>query len=182
MRKLFAIILVIGLLFLAIGIYVTPKTAESIEGYFRQILKTDLAFLLCLWGVALMLFGLTGIIFRKTAEEKCSIKSVGIDVGIGAGTGLLLYCFIAYLSCFFLTDPKNHPITYPMSVIVGLLSFIFILVLLCVYTNYRKEKPSVKGVILDVFLGLCIPLPICFLVGYVHVYMSDILYNYYLSH
>lgn len=90
-------------------------------------------------------------------------KTSLIALGISAVGALGLGCVLLYLGSVAFGEAHKHPIAHPMSIAVGLISFFMVILLFCLYVKQRSERPSVKGVVLDVLLALLCLVPFVFL-------------------
>lgn len=158
MKKLSTIALAVGGVFVAVG-FSLPVVFEHSEWLARALQSIyffmDFTRFACwLFGGTTVFFGFIGLIFDKQISKRCSLKSIGLALGISALTALGLHCVLSFASCYFLTHPDNHPIRHPVSFIVGSVCFWVFLALFCVYIKLRQKEPSALGVLLDVLLGL----------------------------
>ena len=101
-------------------------------------------------GGALLLNGLIFLIFRRTVKENCSVKTSAAAIGLLASTILAFYSMLSLLSCFFLSDPKDHPVRFPFSMVVAVVAFLALCGLLYLYVSLRRKKASFKGVLIDI--------------------------------
>ena len=88
--------------------------------------------------------------FSKTVREHCTLKTSGIALSLSACTSLLFYCLLCFASCFIMTSPQRHPIAFPISIIVGIISAVSFVLLLSLYIKARRGKREIKGVLIDI--------------------------------
>lgn len=91
--------------------------------------------------------------------KNCTWKTSVIALGLSAAVSLGICCVLLYLASVAFGEVHKHPIAHPMSIAVGLISFFMVILLFCLYVKQRSERPSVKGVVLDVLLALVCLVP-----------------------
>jgi len=106
------------------------------------------------FGATLLIAGLFCLVFSKTVKESCSIKTTALSLGISAAGGAGLYCLMIWVIIAGFAGISRHPITYPASIICGLISFALFIMLIVFYIKQRKAYKSVKGVIIDVLTSI----------------------------
>lgn len=111
-------------------------------------------FCLVLFGVSLILTGMFCLIFTQTVKSNCSIKTLMISLGLSAAGALGLVCAFMWYTITAFGEMSRHPVTYPVSIIAGLLSFGVFAVLCSVYIKQRKLKWSTKGLVIDIFTSI----------------------------
>lgn len=151
MKKVSAIALAIGLIFLAVGV-VLPFVFEVGTYPTDTLHQFEIAFKL--FGGTTAVWGFIGLIFSKQMYSHCQLKTSCVAMGISATVSLGLYCVMSFLSCYFLTNPARHPVRHPTSFILGTICFFIFLFLIILYIKIRKSNMSVKGCVTDVVLGI----------------------------
>ncbi len=151
MKKVSAIALAIGIIFLAVGIAL-PFVSEVGTLPTVTLYQLEIACILC--GGTTAVWGIIGLIFSKQIYSHCQLKTSCVAMGISATVSLGLYCVMSFLSCYFLTNPARHPIRHPASFILGTICFFVFLFLIILYIKLRKANMSVKGCVIDVVLGI----------------------------
>lgn len=159
MKKLSAGILIIGIVMLAVGLSWNalfgpmPKEPWYLEYHFKHI--GNLAeFCLIFGGSMTAVWGLAGLLMPEQIGGKCRIKTSAMALGISAVLGLGLYCANLFFSCYFLSDPSEHPIRLPASGILGSVCLLGLMGLVYLYKNLREKNFSKEGLVQDVMLAV----------------------------
>lgn len=190
MRKISTVALIIGVVMLLVGIflpiifmqiYTAQNGSIGIIGgadgptaiYLTQRLFGNSLLILKLFGGAITLSGLFCSIFGRTVKENCTLKTSGISLGLSVVISLGVYCVVAFISCFVMTHPNKHPITYITSIILGLLCLALFVLLLYLYVKQRKVAPSVIGVIIDILFAIIYLTPFFFTYAWAHSIVSS---------
>lgn len=159
MKKLSAGILIIGIVMLAVGLswnafFVAPAEGPWYLAYhFKSIIKMAV-FCLIFGGSMTAVWGLAGLLMPEQIGSKCHIKTSAMALGVSAVLGLGLYCANLFFSCYFLSDPSEHPIRLPVSMILGIVCLLGLLGLLYLYKKVREKNFSKEGIVRDVILVL----------------------------
>jgi len=111
-------------------------------------------FVTILFGSALIVSALFCLIFSKTVKNNCSIKTTVLSLGLSAVGALGLVCAFLWLSIVSFGEMSKHPIEYPVSVLLGIISFFGFIVLIALYLKTRKTNWSIKGFIIDVLTSI----------------------------
>lgn len=101
-------------------------------------------------GVGLMVSGLFGLIFSNTVDRCCELKTTGISLGLSAVGGTGLYCFLVWFAMTAFQEVGKHPVAYPVSIALGLVSLAGFCGLLALYFRQRKQNWSWGGIVIDV--------------------------------
>ena len=119
---------------------------------------------LCLmtFGIALIFSALFCLIFTKTLKANCSIKTTIISLGLSCVGAMGLVCVFTWFVIVAFNETARYPIAYPVSIILGFVSFIAFLLLAALYLKERRKNWAVKGLIIDVLTSV-IYLPSFFL-------------------
>lgn len=107
------------------------------------------------FGAGIFACGVFGLIFNKAIHKNCSFDTTVVSVlfSVDGAVGLFgAYAFI--FGCHFFTEPKNHPILYPASITLIILSFLAFCSLMCVYIRLRKKNAKIIGVLFDFLLSI----------------------------
>lgn len=118
--------------------------------------------LICL-GICLIITAVFCLIFAKTVEACCSIKtsliSYALSVVGAAGLGVAFLCY--GIAAFH--EISMHPVTYPVSYFLGILCLYAFVILILIYCRFRRRHWSVKGFIIDILTSiLYLPSFFCF--------------------
>ena len=121
-----------------------------------------LIWLICL-GICLIITAVFCLIFAKTVEACCSIKtsliSYALSVVGAAGLGVAFLCY--GIAAFH--EISMHPVTYPVSYFLGILCLYAFVILILIYCRFRRRHWSVKGFIIDILTSiLYLPSFFCF--------------------
>jgi len=111
-------------------------------------------FVTILFGSALIVSALFCLIFSKTVKNNCGIKATVLSLGLSAVGALGLVCAFLWLSIVSFGEMSKHPIEYPVSVLLGIISFFGFIVLIALYLKTRKTNWSIKGFIIDVLTSI----------------------------
>lgn len=113
-----------------------------------------LPFILGLLGISLAVAAGFYFLFAKTVRKHCSIHTSALSLGLSWVGALGLYCAFSWLVIVSFGEVAQHPIQYPVSILLGMLCLFVFVVLIAVYCNARKTIWSVKGVIIDVLTSI----------------------------
>ena len=159
MKKVTAAILMIGTILLAVGLSwdalfgVTPTEPWYLEYHLKHI-ENLTEFCLIFGGSMTAVWGLAGLLKPEQIGGKCHIKTSTMALGISAVLGLGLNCANLFFSCYFLSNPSEHPIRLPASGILGSVCMLGFLGLVYLYKKTRKENFSKEGTVQDMMLIL----------------------------
>ena len=115
------------------------------------------------FGVTLMIASLFCVIFHKTVEKHCALKTTILSLSLSFVGTVGLVCLFTWFSIVAFHEMSKHPISYPASLILGLLSFVLFIVLIMFYCEVRKKKFSVKGILVDIATSV-LTLPLFFFI------------------
>ena len=104
-------------------------------------------------GIPLVLISLFCLGFPSFVQKNFSVKTTALALGISATGCLGLWCVLECLAILAFASPSEHPIAYPASIIVGVLSLILFIILFALYCKARKGEVKILGAVLDVFTG-----------------------------
>ena len=130
-------------------------------------------------GLTIVLCAAFCLIFSKTVMNNCTLKTTAVSLGISFAGASGLYCFITWYSIVAFHEMSRHPIRFPASRIVGLLSFAAFVFLIVLYCRLRKQKFSVKGLLIDVATCLIAFLPFQIIITIVSNFVSLVFHNFY---
>lgn len=190
MRKVAVITLIIGVVMFLVGIflpiilleiYTSQNDSIGIIGgadtpsilLISNLILNNLPHVLMIFGGAIILSSLFCIIFTKTVNKHCTLETSSISLGLSASASLGIYCVLVFISCHIMSHPSKHPITYPTSIILGLICLAIFAFLIFLYTKRREAKPSAKGVTIDIIFALTYLIPFFFTYSMLHNYISD---------
>ena len=113
------------------------------------------------WAIVLILLGISVVIssgfclvFSKTVSTHCNIKTSAISLGLSGVGALGVYCVFWWVAIAAFGEASKHPVEYPVSVVLGMLSFMAFVFLIGLYFIVRRKNWSIKGIVLDVLTSL----------------------------
>lgn len=124
--------------------------------YWFALQRTMNGLLLCaaLLGIAMIITSLPSLIFHSKIHQICSLKTSALALGLSAVGGLGLNCgTICYTFAVF-NERTKHPIAYPLSLYIGILSLFVFSILVYQYFKARFEKRSIPGILYDVMTSI----------------------------
>ena len=125
-----------------------------------HLLDGNLLFTLIL-GLTLFLSGAFCLIFKRVVINNCSLKTTALSLIISFFGATGLVCFFIWYSIVAFHEMSKHPLSYPLSIIVGIILLIAFIITIIFYIRARKDNLKVKGIILDIITSI-ITLPISF--------------------
>ena len=137
----------------AIGIIGGADT-PTYEFNVLRIIMNGWPFVVILLGITLTVSALLCLMFAKAVKNNCNVKTSVASLGISAVGAMGLVCFFLWLTIAAFHEMSKHPITYPLSVSLGLLCLLLFFVLIAIYLWLRKKTWSIKGVIIDVLTSI----------------------------
>lgn len=114
-------------------------------------------------GLTLFLCGGFCLIFKRTVINNCRLKTTALSLIISFFGAAGLSCFFIWYSIVVFYEMSMHPISYPLSIIGGILSLVAFIVTIILYIKARKENFKIKGIVIDILTSI-ITLPTFFLV------------------
>ncbi len=111
-------------------------------------------FVAILFGITLIVSALFCLIFSKTVKNNCNIKTSALSLGLSAVGALGLVCAFLWFTIVSFGEMSKHPISYPTSIILGMICFFVFIILIALYFRVRKINWSIKGVIIDVVTSI----------------------------
>ena len=111
-------------------------------------------FVASLFGITLIVSALFCLIFSKTVKNNCNIKTTALSLGLSAVGAAGLVCAFLWFTIVSFGEMSKHPIQYPVSVLLGIISFLGFIVLIALYLKIRKTNWSIKGFIIDVLTSI----------------------------
>ena len=127
-----------------------------------QLLGGSLLFALIL-GLTLLLCGGFCLIFKRTVTDVCKLKTTALSLIISFFGASGLSCFFIWYSIVAFHEMSKHPISYPLSIIGGILSLVAFIITIILYIKVRKENFKIKGIVVDIITSI-ITFPTFFLV------------------
>lgn len=125
-------------------------------------------FCFVLLGLALVITALFCLIFPKTVQNSCSAKTTAVSLSLSAVGGMGLGCLTVWYSIIVFHEMSQHPISYPVSILLGIACFVAFVVLIALHFKVRKPIWSIKGLVIDVCTSI-IYLP-TFFFAFSHLY------------
>ena len=126
-----------------------------------RLLGERLLFALIL-GLTLFLCGGFCLSFKRIVTNNCKLKTTVLSLLISFFGASGLACFFVWYSIVAFLEMSMHPIAYPCSIFVGLLSLVAFITAIIFYVRARKENLKPKGIIIDILTSIT-TLPILFL-------------------
>ena len=126
-----------------------------------RLLGERLLFALIL-GLTLFLCGGFCLAFKRTVTNNCRLKTTALSLIISFFGASGLSCFFIWYSIVAFLEMSMHPIAYPCSIFVGLLSLVAFITAIIFYIRVRKKNLKPKGIIIDILTSIT-TLPILFL-------------------
>ena len=170
------LLLIIGVLlpFIALQNYISYNGAISIIGgadipTYEVIVfgwMNGLPFCLMLLGAALSISALFCLLFSKTVKANCTIKTSALSIGLSAVGAMGITCVFIWFTIVSFHEMSKHPISYPLSKILGMLCFFAFIVLIALYFKERKNHWTVKGFFIDIFTSILYLPAFFFTLGY----------------
>lgn len=127
-----------------------------------QLLGGSLLFALILV-LTLLLCGGFCLIFKRTVTDVCKLKTTALSLIISFFGASGLSCFFIWYSIVAFHEMSKHPISYPLSIIGGILSLVAFIITIILYIKVRKENFKIKGIVVDIITSI-ITFPTFFLV------------------
>ena len=127
-----------------------------------HLLDGNLLFTLIL-GLTLFLCGGFCLTFGRSVINNCSIKTTALSLIISFFGASGLSCFFIWYSIVAFHEMSKHPISYPLSIIGSILSFVAFIITIILYIKARKKNFKIKGIVVDIITSI-ITLPTFFLV------------------
>jgi len=165
------IILLAGIMLPYLCMHLTPDNGSTgiIGGadartyqFLASRLLGGLPYVLALLGIALVISSGFCLIFSKTVKIHCNIKTSAISLGLSGVGALGLNCVLWWFTIVAFGKMSSYPIEYPVSILLGLLSFFAFVGLIVLYFKVRKANLSLIGIAIDVLTSI-IYLPTFFL-------------------
>lgn len=172
------LLLVIGAIapFIALQTYTSQNGATGIIGgadtpTYKSVvfrLMNGWPFVAILFGIALVVSALFCLIFSKTVKNNCNIKTTALSLMLSAVGALGLVCVTLWIVIVSFGEMSRHPISYPVSILLGMFCFFMFLVLIALYFITRKKNWSIKGIVIDVLTSILYLLPFFFAFEYLY--------------
>ena len=148
--------------FIALQIYISQNGAIGIIGgvdtptyeFVILTLMNGWPFVVILFGITLIVSALFCLIFSKTVKNNCSIKTSVSSLGLSAVGAVGLACAFIWFSVVSFGEMSKHPISYPFSIILGLISLFVFIILIVMYLKFRKKSWSIKGFCIDIITSI----------------------------
>ena len=90
----------------------------------------------------------------RTVSTHCNIKTSAISLGLSGVGALGVCCVLWWVTLTAFGEASKHPVEYPVSVGLGMLSFMVFVFLIGLYFIVRRKNWSIKGIVLDVLTSL----------------------------
>ena len=114
-------------------------------------------------GLTLFLCGGFCLVFKRTVTNNCRLKTTALSLIISFFGALGLSCFFIWFSIVAFHEMSMHPIAYPFSIFVGLLSLIAFITVIVFYIMVRRNNLKPIGIIIDILTSIT-TLPVLFLI------------------
>lgn len=114
-----------------------------------------LPYTLVLLGVAVMISAVFCLLFSKTVQGHCGLKTSLVSLGLSATGAAGLCCVLIWIACVaFGGAPKHYPVRYPLSIALGMVCLCVFILLGLLYCKLREGKWSIRGVVIDVLTSI----------------------------
>ena len=114
-----------------------------------------LPYTLVLLGAAVMISAVFCLLFSKTVQGHCSLKTSLVSLGLSATGAAGLCCVLIWFACVaFGGAPKHYPVRYPLSIALGMVCLCVFILLGLLYYKAREGKWSMRGVAIDVMTSI----------------------------
>ena len=114
-----------------------------------------LPYTLVLLGAAVMISAIFCLLFSKTGQGHCALKTSLVSLGLSATGAAGLCCVLIWAACVaFGGAPKRYPVRYPLSIALGMVCLCVFILLGMLYCKLRKDKWSAKGLLIDVLTSI----------------------------
>ena len=113
-------------------------------------------------GLTLLVCGGFCLIFKRTVTNNCRLKTTVLSLLISFFCASGLACFFIWYSIVIFHEMSKHSISYPLSIIGCIISFVAIVLTIIYYIITRKDNYKIKGIVIDILTSI-IALPILFL-------------------
>lgn len=132
--------------------YLTATLAKAVVGRWWGIPL--------IFGAAFLLTGVIGVLFHRSLEKNWSVKTGGLTLALSACGSLGLCCLLNAVSMVAIDDVrKNHPIEYPLTVLLGFLCLLGCLFLIVLYLRNCGERQNYKSLLFDIPLAIVYVFP-----------------------
>lgn len=111
--------------------------------------------------------------------NNCTLKTTAVSLGLSFAGASGLYCFFQWYSIVVFHEMSRHPIRFPASRIIGLLSFAAFVFLIVLYCRLRKQTFSIKGILIDVATCLIAFFPFSIIITIVSNFVSHVHLGFY---
>ena len=114
-----------------------------------------LPYTLVLLGAAVMISAVFCLLFSKTVQGHCTLKTSLVSLGLSATGAAGLYCVLIWIACVaFGGATKRYPVRYPLSIALGMVCLCVFILLGLLYCKVREGKWSIRGVAIDVLTSI----------------------------
>lgn len=164
LKQISLLTLFVGVLFSVVGV-IAPFIA--LQNYTSQIgadtptyhyivfrLMNGWPFCMIVFGITLIVSALFCLIFSKTVKNNCNIITTALSLGLSAVGAMGLVCAFLWFTIASFHEMSKHPITYPVSISLGLFCFFLFVFLIAVYLKLRKNTWSIKGFCIDILTSV----------------------------
>ena len=114
---------------------------------------------LALFGAALLAGSLLALLLHKAVAAGCSVKTTSVAMGLSALGASGAYSALGACIILGWGATAQYPRTYPGYMLVGMLSLLGFVLLLALYAWLRRKRPSVPGILFDIFSALLFFIP-----------------------
>ena len=97
----------------------------------------------------------------KSIFRHCTLKTIAMSLVISFWLAVDLTCFLVWFSIVTFQAMSESPISYPTSIVGGLVSLVAFLLSVFFYVKMRQTNFSVKGVVMDALITF-LSLPVLF--------------------
>ena len=138
----------------------------------RYVLGGQLLYAFAL-GLTLFLSGGFCLVFKRVVINNCSLKTTALSLIISFFGASGLACFFIWYSIVAFLEMSMHPIAYPCSIFVGLLSLVAFITAIIFYIRVRKKNLKPKGIIIDILTSIITLPTLFFLVAKIYAILQS---------
>lgn len=133
------------------------------------------------WPIAFILQGISVaissgfcLLFSKTVNTYCNIRTSAISLGLSGVGALGVYCVFWWFAMAAFGEASRHPVEYPVSIALGMLCFLAFMLLIGLYFMVRRKSWSIVGVIVDVLTSILYLPSFFMIISFIHAAFNRI--------
>ena len=113
-----------------------------------------LPYTLVLLGAAMMISAVFCLLFSRTVQGHCTVKTSLVALGLSATGAAGLCCVLICIAATAFGEASRHPVRYPLSIALGMVCLCVFILLGLLYCKAREGKWSMRGVAMDVMTSI----------------------------